>query len=71
MNRCEICGRRFEGMIHIIFIPNQEVYHVGFPTGKNYRACLECEVNYLAQYFEMSDKDIDDFVKWILEVERK
>jgi len=67
MKKCNLCGREIEkiGTTCLIHIPTSENIVVGFSSGyKMYIICFECNQSYLSQFFGMTNKEIDDYIKW-------
>lgn len=65
MKPCEICGKT-ERRIHcVIFVPYDDIQTIGMPMGHSLFACEECNMGYLAQYMEMTNKEISEWLKWI------
>lgn len=74
---CEICKRKSTGMRCIMFYFEKEVFgeaHTGifhsYPVGRHILGCVECNMCYLSQYCDMKHKGIDDWINWILKVEK-
>ena len=64
MRKCEIGKREIEGHTCVIFVPID--YHpiAAYERGKNLFICCECNMSYLRQYFEMSNKELEDWLDW-------
>lgn len=62
--KCNICNRKINGTIHIAFIPLKQTLYCPYVYGKNLCLCLECELSYLAQYFNEEMDELDDYIKW-------
>ena len=65
MKQCNICNRKYKGITCVIFVPNEERRAFGLPMGKNLFVCTECNMSYLAQYFDMTNREISDWLKWV------
>lgn len=67
MNRkCDICNIQKEGATTcVIFIPSEDYCHPFNHTGINLFVCVECNMCYLSQYFEMTNREITEWFNWI------
>lgn len=72
---CEICKRKSDGIRCIIFHYIKDVFgeaHPGvfhsYPTGKHILSCIECNMCYSAQFYKQSNKEIEDWVEWVLKI---
>jgi len=66
MRACDICEREIIGITCIIFILEQKGIRAIYDRGYNLFVCHECNMCYLAQFFEMSNGEISDWAKWSL-----
>lgn len=64
IRNCDLCSRKLGKITHMAFIPLKEILYCPHVLGIHLGLCLECELSYLAQYFESNSKDIDEYIKW-------
>jgi len=64
---CDVCNEEKEGTTCLIYHPepNQIVISPVLMRGKNWFVCIECNMCYLAQYMEMTNKEIIEWCDWI------
>lgn len=60
---CEVCEREVIGARCIAFVPTSE--GISYPTGYNVLMCMECYLSFLAQFMEMSNRELTDYLKWL------
>lgn len=64
MKECNICNKEYEGTTCVIFIPGENYCHPINNLGKNLFVCVECNMCYLAQYMDMSNREINGWLNW-------
>lgn len=68
--RCEICERVSSGMKYVLFYPIERKNIIDIPVrGIHILACLECNLSFQSQFYNLNTKDMNGLIKWYISCE--
>lgn len=69
---CEICKRKSTGIRCIIFHITGEIMGIphSYPVGIHYLGCIECNMCYMSQFYNQTNKEVEDWAKFIFKIEK-
>ena len=56
--KCEICKEKELSVVVI-----KDIYSNPL---RSFNLCLECNINFLVQYYKLENNEVEEFIKWIM-----